>query len=45
MAYGIEARYPSASVGINDGLAGSSAHLTRGDLSGLAADLAASGSC
>ena len=45
MAHGIETRYPSENVGIGDGLAGSSAHLTRGDLSGSAADLAASGSC
>ena len=45
MAYGIEARYPQGSVGIDDGLAGSSAHLTRGDLSGSAAHLGASGSC
>ena len=45
MAYGIEARYPLASVGIDDGLAGSSVHLTRGDLSGSAAHLGASGSC
>lgn len=45
MADGIETRYPSESVGKGDGLTGSSAHLTRGDLSGSTADLAASGSC
>jgi hypothetical protein len=45
MASSIETRYPSESVGIGDDLAGSSAHLTRGDLSGSAGDLAARGSC
>jgi hypothetical protein len=45
MANGIEAQYPSESVGKGDGLTGSSAYLTRGDLSGSAADLAVSGSC
>jgi hypothetical protein len=45
VAVSIKAQYPVASVGRDDGLAGSSAYLTRGDLSGSAADLAASGSC
>ena len=45
MAASIEARYPLASVGRDDGLVGSSAYLTRGDLSGSAADWTASGSC
>jgi hypothetical protein len=39
MADGIEAQYPSASTGKDNGLAGSSVHLTRGGLSGSAAFL------